>query len=573
MTHFNSGALPLMTHLDEDGYYAPMEDWEKPSGCNSGNCGCAEETVARIRRQGFDREAIIPDSPPAPGEQYRFHFDATRCIGCKCCVVACNEQNGNPASVNWRRVGEIEGGRYPTVQRLYLSMGCNHCLDPSCLAGCPTGAYTKDPATGIVRHEADSCIGCQYCTWNCPYGVPQFNPERSIVTKCDMCYSRLKEGQQPACVAACPEQAIRIEKVNVDEWRARHETADAPGMPESDLTISTTRITLPEGLAENVRTANAHRVEPEHPHTPLIFLLTLTQLSVGGFFALWLVDLATFLGIFSPAPQPHVAAMSAGLFLVAALALNASIFHLGRPIHAWKAIRMWRRSWLSREVLLFGIFSGLAALQAALTLAPLLYPPLASFSTTRVVLGSAVVTFGLAGIYSSARIYMVPARPSWNSQHTLLRFFSTAFLLGPLFVAAIALACEVLAPSGDTQIRILSCALLGVASGGAIAQSISLQGSLRKLSSSRTPELLGTATLLTRRFRPFFLARLTALTSGGLVGPTLLILWSDYHAAIIRLAIGTVTSFFIALLGEGIGRYLFFVTVVPKNMAGAFFRS
>jgi formate dehydrogenase iron-sulfur subunit len=65
----------------------------------------------------------------------------TKCIGCKCCVVACNEQNGNPAAINWRRVGELEGGQYPYVQRHHLSMGCNHCLEPSCLIGCPVEAY------------------------------------------------------------------------------------------------------------------------------------------------------------------------------------------------------------------------------------------------------------------------------------------------------------------------------------------------------------------------------------------------------------------------------------------------
>lgn len=52
----------------------------------------------------------IPQRALQEGEQYRFHFDMTKCIGCKCCVVACNEQNGNPAEINWRRVGEIEGG-------------------------------------------------------------------------------------------------------------------------------------------------------------------------------------------------------------------------------------------------------------------------------------------------------------------------------------------------------------------------------------------------------------------------------------------------------------------------------
>ncbi|MBV9181207.1 MAG: 4Fe-4S ferredoxin, partial [Acidobacteria bacterium] len=106
----------------------------------------------------------IPERPLEAGEQYRFHFAMSECIGCKCCVVACNEQNGNPSHINWRRVGEIEGGWYPQTHRFYVSMGCNHCLEPSCLIGCPVDAYKKDPKTGIVQHDPQICIGCQYCT-------------------------------------------------------------------------------------------------------------------------------------------------------------------------------------------------------------------------------------------------------------------------------------------------------------------------------------------------------------------------------------------------------------------------
>ena len=122
--------------------------------------------------------SLLPSRPLSAGEQYRFHFNMTRCIGCRSCEVACNEQNGNPADIQWRRVGEIEGGTYPNTLRHYLSMGCNHCLDAECLKGCPVDAYTKDPTTGIVLHSTDACIGCQYCVWNCPYRKPQNKPKQ-----------------------------------------------------------------------------------------------------------------------------------------------------------------------------------------------------------------------------------------------------------------------------------------------------------------------------------------------------------------------------------------------------------
>src|SRR4029450_7045519 len=159
--------------------------------------------------------------------------------------VACNEQNGNPADINWRRVSEIEGGFFPQTSRRYLSMGCNHCVDPTCLSGCPVDAYTKAVATGIVRHRADARMGGQYCTWSCGYGVPQYNAERGIVGKCDMCHGRLVRDETPACVSACPEGAIAIEIVRIAEWQ-RDVAGSLPGhgMPSADGSLSTTRVTM-----------------------------------------------------------------------------------------------------------------------------------------------------------------------------------------------------------------------------------------------------------------------------------------------------------------------------------------
>jgi len=268
--------------------------------------------------------ALIPVGAPAPGEQYRFHFDMTKCIGCKCCVVACNEQNGNPAAINWRRVGEIEGGHYPHTRRHYLSMGCNHCIEPSCLIGCPVEAYTKSPVTGVVEHNADTCIGCQYCVWNCSYGVPQYNPARGVVGKCDLCHNRLSDGMAPACAEACPERAISIEIVDIDEWRADHLSANAPGLPSAGDSISTTRITLPANLSPDTGRVDTQQTRPEPPHFPLVFMLALTQLAAGAFATLWLLDLLGHGG------RLWISAIaSLGL---AGVSLGASILHLGRPV-------------------------------------------------------------------------------------------------------------------------------------------------------------------------------------------------------------------------------------------------
>lgn len=154
--------LPLLEKAKEQRAHFLLTP--KTGGSSSGAPWCG--TAFAPQAAGIPQRALLP------GEQYRFHFDMTKCIGCKCCVIACNEQNGNPAEINWRRVGEIEGGWYPDTQRLHLSMGCNHCIEPTCLAGCPVDAYSKDPVTGVVLHSPDICIGCQYCTWNCSYGVP-----------------------------------------------------------------------------------------------------------------------------------------------------------------------------------------------------------------------------------------------------------------------------------------------------------------------------------------------------------------------------------------------------------------
>ena len=466
-------------------------------------------------------------APPGTGEQYRFHFDMSKCIGCHCCEVACNEQNGNPADIQWRRVGEIEGGSYPFTKRFHLSMGCNHCVEPSCLIGCPVDAYTKDSLTGLVLHSADACIGCQYCTWNCPYGVPQYNSERGVVGKCDMCYGRLGEGREPACVNACPEGAIQVEVVNIAQWRQDYALqANAPGMPSAEHTISTTRITLPEALPAAMEKADYHRVRPELPHWPLVLMLVLTQMSVGAFVAIWLMQIGGRMDVLRPA----LAALAAGF-----VALGAATLHLGRPIYAYRALKMWRRSWLSREVLLFTLFSLAAAAYAGALWMGI--PGVAG-------LGALTSVLGVLGISSSAYIYLVPARPAWNNGHTIAEFFLTGALLGSLFPS-------VVLRSGMPE------AALYVAAAAGAAQLFNQILKFFTMFRSEEFELRACLQLLSGELQTPLAWRVALLLAGGILAPLL-------GQPIPALAL--------AMAAEIIGRYLFFVSVVPKNMAAMFAR-
>ena len=474
----------------------------------------------------------MPRRAPGPGEQYRFHFDMGKCVGCKCCVVACNEQNGNPAAINWRRVGEIEGGWYPQAHRAYLSMGCNHCVEPTCLSGCPVDAFTKDSATGIVLHSADTCIGCQYCTWNCSYGVPQYNPERGVVGKCDLCHSRLSHGQAPACVSACPTGAIQVEIVNVADWKAAATVAlPAPGLPVADQSISTTRITLPRDLAPNASPVDLVRLALSEAHWSLILMTTLTQLSVGTLATVWLLHLlgaSTALG---------AAALTS--VLVGGLALAASTLHLGRPVHAYRALKMWRRSWLSREVLLFTAFSAVACVYAAA-----LWMHLPGGAG----IGAWTVALGLGGVTASAYIYRVPSRPAWNTPFTIVQFLLTTATLGPLFAAAVG--------AGDPRLLGLATATM------AGAQLVTLAWRFLSLSASDVVELRASGTLLATTLASRFVLRGVLLAIGAIALPLFtshpVVLWAAFAAA---------------LAGETMGRYLFFVSAVPKHMVAPYLAS
>jgi len=134
-----------------------------------------------------------------------------RCLGCEECVEACKRENGTSLCF----VDSYQGVPVP--------FRCAHCKDAPCEKVCPSEAIEiKD---GIVLIDAEKCIGCRSCEYICPWGVPVYLEDLGKVFKCDMCISRQKRDKVPACVEACPTQALVFgtrEEFSVDY----HETTE-----------------------------------------------------------------------------------------------------------------------------------------------------------------------------------------------------------------------------------------------------------------------------------------------------------------------------------------------------------
>lgn len=364
---------------------------------------------------------LIPLSAPGPGEQYAFQVNLDSCTGCKACVSGCHSLNGLDEGESWRQVGLLWGGTEVDSFQQTVTAACHHCAEPACLHGCPVAAYDKDLTTGIVRHLDDQCIGCQYCILKCPYDVPKYHAKKGIVRKCDMCQSRLKVGEAPACVQACPTQAIQITVIKLEEVRS----ASAPkrmiaGAFDSHYTLPTTRYVAENFLPENAISADAYSLKLEPAHYPLVFMLVLTQLAVGLFTA-QMVDQFYKL-------SESGATMSLGALLMAILGVISSTLHLGRPLGAWRAFLGLRRSWLSREIVIFGIFVPMATAYTALQFLPSLSIPMRA--EISLVLAAGVFFFGLAGVFSSVMIYADTQREFWKFSITTWKFFGTTFILG-----------------------------------------------------------------------------------------------------------------------------------------------
>jgi Fe-S-cluster-containing dehydrogenase component/DMSO reductase anchor subunit len=542
---------PELSVDDRDGSLTAVEDF------------VAQKERGELRLSSNRYERLLPATQPRPGQQYAFRVDLDRCSGCKACVTACHSLNGLDEGETWRDVGLLVGGTSALPVLQHVTSACHHCLDPACLTACPVDAYEKDPVTGIVKHLDDQCFGCRYCTLACPYDVPKYNRAKGIVRKCDLCSGRLAAGEAPACVQACPQEAISIRLVETDQVIEDSEAnLFLPGAPEPHITYPTTVYETKRVFPRNTLPADFYSVHPEQAHWPLVAMLVLTQLSVGAFLAALAAEPVNAPRLFeSIRPLNSVVAITFGL-----LALATSVFHLGRPQYAFRAVIGLKHSWLSREIVAFGIFAILAVVYAATNLTT------PSFSSASRVLAIAVAVTGIVGVACSVFVYAVTRRALWSAAPTATRFLFTTALLGlAAFLVSLVLAATVGRSGTAGQLLALRgklfCQALMVVASAKLAFETVIFRHLR--SRSHTP-FKRSARLMVGPLSNATLARFGAGLLGGLVMPAFLLerLREPVLVGDFQLALTVVMAFAACLIGEVLERYLFFAAVAAPRMPG-----
>ncbi|PYX41710.1 MAG: 4Fe-4S ferredoxin [Acidobacteria bacterium] len=190
-----------------------------------------------------------------------FLTDATLCIGCKACEVACKEWNGidedglqfsgfsydNTGSVGastWRHVKFVEQAPLPglggnsgeQVSWTFSSDVCKHCGEAGCLEACPTGSIVRTEFGGVFI-QPDVCNGCGYCVTACPFGVVERNSKDGRAFKCTFCYDRQKAGLEPACAKVCPTESIKFGELEQLRQKADERIAELHdrGMTDANL--------------------------------------------------------------------------------------------------------------------------------------------------------------------------------------------------------------------------------------------------------------------------------------------------------------------------------------------------
>ena len=337
-----------------------------------------------------------------------FIFNTNSCVNCGSCAAACVVENG--WQIRPRSIISSNPEASLLIPLFNLSMACNHCEVPACLEGCPASAYYREPSTGAVVIDESRCIGCRYCLWNCPYDAPKFDERNKVVGKCNMCHALVNQGLSPACATACPTGALSYGELHMSSERY------PDWFPDKNMNPSVYFSGLPSDEPLRIEPQSIFR--NELPPGPTEERSVSHDWSLVAF--TFLATLSTSI-IVSSLLKGEFAAVPLFAFLILISGL-VSLIHLGKPLRAWMAVSNLRKSSLSREILLFLVFS-LTSLAALILQSPVLLIA-ASVAGTLLLFFVDSVYF-----YSDKRIAMF-----LNSGQTLLSMLIIASFIGALTI-------------------------------------------------------------------------------------------------------------------------------------------
>jgi len=205
--------------------------------------------------------------------------DLDTCVGCHGCATACKQWNtsgtigplsdenpyGRDPNGSWlNRIRSYEVDDSPNSKTVHMPMSCMHCEEAACVTVCPTGASYKREEDGIVLVDQDKCMGCNLCSWACPYGARELDPDQGVMKKCTLCVDRIydeklpEEERQPACVLTCPTKSRvfgDFDDPESDVSKLVRERSGEPLMPE--LGYKPVNTYLPP---RNQKTVESHEV-------------------------------------------------------------------------------------------------------------------------------------------------------------------------------------------------------------------------------------------------------------------------------------------------------------------------
>ncbi|MGK2942988.1 MAG: DmsC/YnfH family molybdoenzyme membrane anchor subunit [Immundisolibacter sp.] len=561
-----------------------------------------------VGRSLFINENPAVGTNPNRNKQHGFFFTADNCIGCHACEAACAEKNETPPHLAFRSVGYVEGGSFPDYKRMNISMACNHCDDPVCLKGCPTRAYTKHAEYGAVLQDPETCFGCGYCTWVCPYNAPQLDPVKGQVSKCNMCVDRLEVGLKPACVAACVGNALDfgvIEQIPEGREQAR---VEIPGFPSPEITQPNIRFQQIKELPDEMKRTDSmplkyHKVaigryrpavdqkngKAKHwniarlssRENPLVLFTLAAQTAAGAFAWQFLGAQAGVDGFVAFGQSALYAPLAIVNFLLVSFGLFMSTLHLGKPQRFYRGFNNLRYSPVSREGLGIAIFIGGLGLHIVCSLpANSLFQSLVSalFGFDVAPLGElaagSAVGFGFlavlgstVGLYYMTRCYRIKARPFWDHWQVATAFAGSALSLGSLLVGAALVAT--LAASGENyQAAALACA-------GGLTLGLAVEA-IGHVAHARTMGHAGHEGGASYYIQSTTFGN-TYLLRNAMLGLNLLLAAGLLAAMLVQAQFGVYTLLGWAVVGavavvtSVVGRALFYVLVVPTTMPGAFF--